>query len=143
LTAAVAFDAMAEGRHTGAAYYLTAGVLIFLLVGGIALVMAMVMRPEAAPPSALVSTNPKPVDCPTKTEGVTCFESDVTNTGGSTGDFTCTVDAGEVDATFPEGGGFTEVTIAAGASVPLTSIVENPKKGRAPVPSVRCAIPRT
>jgi hypothetical protein len=134
---------MTDRQHTGAAYYLTAGVLIFLLVGGVALIVAMVMRPEPAPAKALVATRPDPVTCPTKTEGVTCFESDVSNTGGSAGDFTCTVDAGDANATFDDSGsGFTQVSIAAGASAPLYSLVENPEKGDAPVPDVRCAIPR-
>jgi hypothetical protein len=134
---------MTDRQHTGAAYYLTAAVLVFLLVGGVTLVVAMVRRPEPAPAKPLVATGPEPVTCPTKTEGVTCFESDVSNTGGSTGDFTCTVDAGDANAIFDDSGsGFTQVSIAAGASVPLYTVVENPKKGDAPVPDVRCAIPR-
>jgi hypothetical protein len=135
---------MTDRQHTGAAYYLTAGLLIFLLVGGVALVVSMVRRPEPAPAKALVATGPEPVTCLTKTEGVTCFESDVSNTGGSSGEFTCTVDAGDANATFDDSGsGITEVSVAPGGSVPLYSLVENPKKSDAPVPTVRCAVPRT
>jgi hypothetical protein len=132
---------MSEGHRTGTAYYVTAGLFVLLLVAGAALVVSMAMRPEPAAPKAAVSTATDPVSCPTKTRSMTCFRSDVTNTGGSTGEFTCTVDAANANATFQDGSAFTLVTIGAGETDTLISQVERPKKGQPPVPLVRCAMP--
>jgi hypothetical protein len=130
---------MTEARKTGAGYYVAAMLLIALLVAAVALVAAMMLRPGAEPANAIVVTDRAPVPCPTAQKDTTCFESQVTNTGGSDGLFTCHPDAsGDTTVTFADGTSFKQISVGPDESVHVTSAVTANGTTPASAPRMLC-----
>jgi hypothetical protein len=130
---------MNERRRTGLGYYVAAAALVVLVVGAVGFVVAMIMRPSIEPPMALVVTDQAPVPCQTPEKGTTCFDTQVTNSGGSEGTFSCRVDAqGGTQATFDDDSQIKQVTVGPNESVHVVSAVTAPGVSAATAPRVLC-----
>jgi hypothetical protein len=130
---------MAETRHTGAGYYVAATVLIVLLLAAIGFIVGMVLRPSVAPPEALVVTDRASVACPIDHKNTTCYDTQITNSGGSEGTFTCRLDAaGDTEATFADGLLIKQVIVGPSQSVHLVAAVTAPGVSPASAPRVLC-----
>jgi hypothetical protein len=130
---------MNEDRRTGAGYYIAAAALVVLLVAAVTFVVAMVLRPSVAPPEAVVVTDRAPVACPIDHKDTTCFDTTVTNSGGSEGTFSCRLDAtGDTEATFTDGMTIKQVTVGPNESVHVVSTVTAPGVSPAAAPRVLC-----
>jgi hypothetical protein len=130
---------MSEERRTGTGYYVAAALLIVLLLTAIWLIVAMVMRPSIAPPEVIVITDRAAVSCPTAQKGSECYDTQVTNTGGSVGTFACRVDGtGDTQATFSDGLTVKQVTVGPNESVHVVSTVTAPGVSPTAAPHVLC-----
>jgi hypothetical protein len=130
---------MAESRRTGVGYFVAAGLLIVLLIAAVGLIVAMLTRPGVEPPQVIVVTDRASVPCPIDHKGTTCYETQITNTGGSAGTFACQMDAaGDTQATFAEGTTSKQVTIGPDESVHVVSAVTAPGVNPAAAPRVLC-----
>lgn len=130
---------MSEQHRTGVGYYVAAALLIALLVTAVGLVVAMAMRPAAAPPQAVVATGRAAIDCEVPSQGVTCFDTLVTNTGGSDGIVACGLDPAEgTDATFATGGTTQRFPLGSSESVHLVTQVTTTGASSAAAPHMLC-----
>jgi hypothetical protein len=130
---------MAEGRRTGIGYYLAAAFLVVLLLAAVGFVVAMVTRPGVEPAQVVVVTDQAPVACPVSQKGTTCFDTQVTNTGGSSGSFVCRLDAaGDTGATFADGATSKVLTVGPDESVHVVSAVTAPGTNPPTAPRVLC-----
>jgi hypothetical protein len=131
---------MSETRRTGFGYYLAATVLIVLVLAAIGFVVAMILRPGVAPPQVLVVTDQAPIACPVAQKGTTCYDTQVTNSGGSEGTFSCRlVPQGDTQATFEDGALIKQVTIGPNQGVHVVSAVTAPGTSPVSAPRVSCA----
>ena len=130
---------MSEQRATSTGYYIAAAALIVLLIGAIGLIVAMAVRPSPSPPQATVVTTRDPIDCDVPSKNVTCFDSLVTNTGGSDGDVSCRLDtSGGADATFASGGTAQRFPLGAAESTHVVTTVTTSDSATAQTPRVIC-----
>jgi hypothetical protein len=128
---------MAQRRsHVG--YYIGVVILAALLVGGIALVVAMITRPGDVGASVIAVTDRLPVACNTQDGATTCFETLVTNNGTADGTVECSIESSDAgEATFVDGNTTTQIVLGVDQSVHLRSIVTG--AGDKPTaPSVSC-----
>lgn len=129
---------MAE-RRTGIGYYIAAALLVVLVLAAVGFFVAMLVRPGVEPAQAIVVTDQAPVACPVSQKGTTCYDTQVSNTGGSSGTFVCRlVAAGDTGATFADGATSKEVTVGPDESVHLVSAVTAPGTSPASAPRVLC-----
>ena len=130
---------MTDGRRTGIGYYAAAALLIVLVLGAVGFVVAMLLRPGVEPPNAIVVTDQAPVACPIDQKGTTCYDTQVTNNGGSDGTFSCRLlPAGDTQVAFADGASVKQVTVGPDESVHLTSAVTAPGSSSAAAPRVLC-----
>jgi len=130
---------MSESRRASFGYYVAAAVLIVLLAAAVWFVVAMIRRPGIEPPQVLVVTDQASVPCPISEKGTTCFDTQVTNSGGSTGTFSCRVEAeGDTEATFADGSQIKQLTVGPEESVHVVTAVTSPGVSSASAPRVLC-----
>src|SRR5262245_35688538 len=130
---------MSESRRAGFGYYVAAAVLIVLLLAAVWFIVAMIGRPGVEPPQVLVVTDQSSVPCPITQKGTTCFDTQVTNSGGSAGTFSCRVEGqGDTQATFADGTEIKQLTIGPEESVHVVSAVTAPGVSSASAPRVLC-----
>ena len=128
-----------EQRRASAGYYLAAAALVLLVLVAIGLIVGMAMRPAAEPASALVVTDQASVPCPAGVENATCYDTQITNNGGSTGTFVCGLDpSGDTQATFASGQGTERPTLGPNESIHVVTVVTTPGTDEPAPPRVLC-----
>jgi hypothetical protein len=129
---------MASERSPGP--YVAIAVLVALLVAAIGFVVAMVMRPNVVPATALVATDRVPITCASTQKDTTCFDTQISNQGTLASGFTCQVVAyGDTAATFADGAPTYELTLGPSESAHIGTIVTAHGDVEAVAPRVQCA----
>jgi hypothetical protein len=126
-------------RRTTPGYYVAVVILAGLVVAAIVLVVAMVLRPGVPGASVLAVTDRAPIACVRDKANTTCFETQVTNNGGSDSMFRCEVrSTGDGQASFASGSTSTEILLGVDQSVDLHSEVVSAGGVDPIAPSVTC-----
>jgi hypothetical protein len=128
-----------SSKHSTPGYYIAVLILAVLLLGAVVLVIAMIARPGVPGASVLAVTDRVPVACAGQKQNATCFETQVTNNGGTTSTFRCEVrPTDDAQATFIEGATTTQILLGADQSVHLDSMVVSTTDATPSAPSVSC-----
>ena len=130
---------MTTERRSHIGSYIAFVVLAGLLIAGVVLVVAMIARPGTSDASVLAVTDRSSVPCPNHPSNGTCFETQVTNNGGTRTGALCEIRSSDgSQATFVTGATSTQIVLDVDQSVHLDSIVENMGVGAAHPPVVSC-----